>query len=871
MTKKMVKSQSSKTRKNYVLTSFFIIFLVSLVLFGIVKEGKPSMPLSLGDGGTDPLEIWVDANWTEDNGLLEEFNQKHNKSLKWNKNATNNIHDAVENLLPKLSNQSDDRSPTIYVRYGFYKEGNGITLDYEGCMLIGVINYTSDGKPRRPTIGTQPKPNLETNTIKIANDHITIANFIIVESGKDTKSDDAGIKLKNANYTTISNCIINGCYDGIHLDNGMQHNGTGHTPSYSHDNKIINCIIADCHDEGIYLHASYNNSIINCTVTNSKESGIFLFGGRPNVKNISNLFFWVDGIGPVGKHNTIKNCTVYGNGIHGIKLWLAWNNTIENCYVYDNGNKEFSSGGDEISLENFSNNNHIFNCTILPNDNGHGIQFSVNCMGNWVINNTIKVNDAKYTHKLINIPINVVNLPILPIIPVPGISVYNIIFLNNLIQKKIGCIQVSDQCGFFGKVRNFWDSDDMFNLFKHKLQRGNYWSGLKGTDDDSNYLYDDPYPIPGPMFSGLRLIDVQDRYPLVLPIGKIDVLPPKIHIKYPNNGEYIRDKVDITWFADDENKSFFLQIFKIEPDGPFIQANVEDHSKPWELMIDIYYENETGEGKIASIENKDMNRVTKENSYTWDTSNFSDGIYRIKLIATDKGKNSNWDISSGVFLINNEEGPFVSKVIITDTNLTSTGYVKDGHTVEVMANIKSKVDIHDLDISADLREIKKDSNGSEPPTSILSETTAIWIVEDAICNPSNGSINVTVTVIDPQKRVGKNIGTIIADNEPPSIVRITKPARGYLYVADEGIYLFLPPKPLIVGPISINVEALDTISGINKVELYANNYYLGVTNEYPFIFSSQSLGRMGLCTIRVRAFDETGNYAEDELQARVLF
>ena len=115
MTKKMVKSQSSKTRKNYVLTSFFIIFLVSLVLFGIVKEGKPSMPLSLGDGGTDPLEIWVDANWTEDNGLLEEFNQKHNKNLKWNKNATNNIHDAVENLLPKLSNQSDDRLSLIHI------------------------------------------------------------------------------------------------------------------------------------------------------------------------------------------------------------------------------------------------------------------------------------------------------------------------------------------------------------------------------------------------------------------------------------------------------------------------------------------------------------------------------------------------------------------------------------------------------------------------------------------------------------------------------------------------------------------------------------------------------------------------------------
>ncbi len=105
------------------------------------------------------------------------------------------------------------------------------------------------------------------------------------------------------------------------------------------------------------------------------------------------------------------------------------------------------------------------------------------------------------------------------------------------------------------------------------------------------------------------------------------------------------------------------------------------------------------------------------------------------------------------------------------------------------------------------------------------------------------------------------------DNEDP-YVEITSPEEEGIYYYNNKIGYF-PFITIIMGYIDIEVEAYDSESGLNRVEFYIDgNYEQTITNS-PFIFEYN--GPLGIHTIIVTAFDNSGNQASDGIFFLKLF
>ena len=102
-------------------------------------------------------------------------------------------------------------------------------------------------------------------------------------------------------------------------------------------------------------------------------------------------------------------------------------------------------------------------------------------------------------------------------------------------------------------------------------------------------------------------------------------------------------------------------------------------------------------------------------------------------------------------------------------------------------------------------------------------------------------------------------------NEPP-IVDIISP-RNALYIANEELFDFF--EPLIFGIIKVIVDAYDH-SGIEKVEFYINDVYVGNATESPYtwIWSDRAFFKHFL---KVIATDNIGLFTEYEIEVWKFF
>ena len=100
------------------------------------------------------------------------------------------------------------------------------------------------------------------------------------------------------------------------------------------------------------------------------------------------------------------------------------------------------------------------------------------------------------------------------------------------------------------------------------------------------------------------------------------------------------------------------------------------------------------------------------------------------------------------------------------------------------------------------------------------------------------------------------------DEIPPN-VEIKKPLN-YLYIRDVEIKLLrLIRKPILIGFIEIEVNASDN-SNIDRVEFYIDNKLQYTDNEVPYCWMWKQI-RFFEHSIIVRVYDETGNYASNEI------
>ncbi|MCD6572683.1 MAG: hypothetical protein J7K95_01135, partial [Thermoplasmata archaeon] len=106
------------------------------------------------------------------------------------------------------------------------------------------------------------------------------------------------------------------------------------------------------------------------------------------------------------------------------------------------------------------------------------------------------------------------------------------------------------------------------------------------------------------------------------------------------------------------------------------------------------------------------------------------------------------------------------------------------------------------------------------------------------------------------------------DNTLPSL-EIKKPIENYLYIFDRPIIPVIGGNALIIGKITIQVDANDSTSGMQKVEFYIGNELKSVdkSSPYEWLWREMAIGRH---EIKIKAYDKAGNVATKSVNALVL-
>jgi uncharacterized repeat protein (TIGR02543 family) len=102
--------------------------------------------------------------------------------------------------------------------------------------------------------------------------------------------------------------------------------------------------------------------------------------------------------------------------------------------------------------------------------------------------------------------------------------------------------------------------------------------------------------------------------------------------------------------------------------------------------------------------------------------------------------------------------------------------------------------------------------------------------------------------------------TFIGDTTPPT-VEIAKPLNA-IYLFNEPV---LPSKsPIIIQAITIEVNASDNQSGVNRVEFLIDNVVKGNDSSAPYTYDWSTI-LSGKHTIKATAFDNAGHSASAEI------
>ena len=262
----------------------------------------------------------------------------------------------------------------------------------------------------------------------------------------------------------------------------------------------------------------------------------------------------------------------------------------------------------------------------------------------------------------------------------------------------------------------------------------------------------------------------------------VDNTPPSVSITAPASGSYLKDTVLVNVSGDDAN----FEMMRLLISGELVQT--------WT----------TGGTQ----------------TYSWDTSTYTDGSYTITLVVYDKAGNTNSDSISVIVdnteptlsIISPESGTFVGgsvtlRFYIFDTNLLSVTYAVNGGAP--------------VDITGE--------------ASFTTDTTTL----------TDDTHEITITATDKAGNSVTETLTLVVDNTTPT-VSITSPAEG----------------AELTGTVTIEFTATDT--NLATVLLYIDNAQFDVTGETSYEWDTTSVGD-GDHTIKIVAIDEAGNMEETQI------
>ncbi len=105
------------------------------------------------------------------------------------------------------------------------------------------------------------------------------------------------------------------------------------------------------------------------------------------------------------------------------------------------------------------------------------------------------------------------------------------------------------------------------------------------------------------------------------------------------------------------------------------------------------------------------------------------------------------------------------------------------------------------------------------------------------------------------------------------LVQIIHPERNYLYVNFNDKFELSFPFfiTFIIGKIDIEVEASDPDSGINRVEFYIDDKFKTSDTTWPYIWTWDETSFIFPYIIKVKAYDNTGNYNTAQIKVWKFF
>ena len=226
-------------------------------------------------------------------------------------------------------------------------------------------------------------------------------------------------------------------------------------------------------------------------------------------------------------------------------------------------------------------------------------------------------------------------------------------------------------------------------------------------------------------------------------------------------------------------------------------------------------------------------------SWSWNSTNVSDGSYGFKAVAYDAAGNS------AQSTIN-----VTVKNAVQDTTPPSVGFTAPSNgatvagTVGVSVSASDNVGVSRVDFYMGSQFM---GSRNAAPYSLSWNTTAsvdgnyTWkaVAYDAAGNSAESTVGVTV-LNNP------------ADTTPPS-VGFTSPAN----------------NATVSGNVSVSASASDNV-GVAKVEFYVNNQLVASSTSAPYSFNwATSNGADGLYNLRAVAYDQAGNTSQSTINVTV--
>jgi hypothetical protein len=298
-------------------------------------------------------------------------------------------------------------------------------------------------------------------------------------------------------------------------------------------------------------------------------------------------------------------------------------------------------------------------------------------------------------------------------------------------------------------------------------------------------------------------------------IAGIDTTPPTIEVIYPKGREFLSGIITIKWNATD---------------------NVANLNR----TILIKYS-----GNNGSTWNEIDRELNNTGEYDWDTMLVSDGSeYLIMVNATDYANNTGSNVSSSVFTIDNT---------LPETTYELFGTM--GKNGWYISNVEVTLDVTDALSGINYTRYKIDMGPWKTYTSPFTVST-------------DGSHIVRYYSADNAGNREPTDSAIIKIDKTAPIIRIERP-RGYLYIFDMKIIPFLFNKTMIIGSITIVVNATDATSRIERVEFFIDNKSKYNDTEYPYNWSWDETAFFKH-SIKVVAYDKAGNKSTDEIEV-VIF